>query len=211
MFKKNNDKKDLPMTPFDSNKGQEPKNESEEAKPISEKSEIEDFYKGNRNKKLTCHIMVNNRKEVGRTKSRIYNQEFTWKKRIYPIEQSRIITDVKGDAHLYVDVNDCACLSFDKDHADTCKKCKGKMTIDAKNARDLVKRKTISSIWGVDSSHIMMLLIMGIVLMIMIMIVFYMYLENTKLNTKLQTYLTPPNVPKPTDYLENKEIQVYNV
>lgn len=202
MFKKSQDNKDSPMTVGnDSDSGE-----------IKESSQLEDFYKGNKNKKLVCHIMVNNKKEIGRTKTKVYNQEFTWKKRIYPIEQSRIITDVKGDAHLYVDVNDSACLSFNKDHEDKCKKCGGKMTIDAKNARDLTKRKTINSIWGVDSSHIMMLLIMGIVLMIMIMVVFYMYLENTKLNTKLQTYLTPPNVPRPvepTDY--NKEIAVYNV
>lgn len=128
-----------------------------------------------KSKRLYCHIMQNN-KEIAKLKKRVYDQDFTWKKRIWPIDHTQFIVDVKGESHIYVDVNNMAILSF-KQPPDKCKQCSKKMSIDAKNARDLVKRKTITAIWGVDSMPMLLLIIMAIVMLVMIAVVFYMYSE----------------------------------
>lgn len=140
-------------------------------------------YVGSKNKKLICHFMLNNDKEAFKPKSiSIYSQEVTVKKRTWAIEPSRIITDYKGFSHIYLDVNDSAVLSFNKDHTDKCKKCSGKMTVDAKNARDLVKRKTISALWGIDTMPMMLLIILGIVCLTIAVFAIYLYGDNQTLH-----------------------------
>lgn len=100
-------------------------------------------------------------KEVGKTKCKLYDKEFTWKKRIYPVEQTRIITDLKGNAHLYVHANKMQCLSLQHEAI------KDNKFVDAKNARDLLKRKTIQAVWGVDSMPMIMLMILLLGMVIM--------------------------------------------
>jgi hypothetical protein len=167
----------MPMTPNDSTIGREP--EKHEFDVIGDK----DFYAGNKNKKMIVHFMINPNKEVGKPKKiRVYAQEVTWKKRTWPINRNNIVTDSKGMSHYYVDINKERSYSFKATITDTCKKCGGDLAIDSRNVRDLVKRKTIETFWGVDSTHIMLLLIMGIVLVAMIGVIFYMYTDNSKLN-----------------------------
>lgn len=123
-------------------------------------SEVPQYYSGNKRKKIRVHIMLDN-KEVGKAKCKIYDKEFTWKKRIYPVEQTRIITDLKGNAHLYVHANKMQCLSLQSEPI------KENKFVDARNARDLLKRKTIQAVWGVDSMPMIMLMILMLGMVIM--------------------------------------------
>lgn len=147
---------------------------------------------------LICHVMnelPSGLKEIGFVKAKTQNQEFSWQKRIYPIPKDAldaIWEDKKGISHLHVFVNESDGVYrwltpeklnqyfFDNDNGktvlkplDTCVKCGGRITIDATNVRDLVKRKTVNAIWGIDNSFMLLLLMMGIVLVIMMGALFY--------------------------------------
>lgn len=74
---------------------------------------------------------------------------------------------------------------------DLCTKCGSRITIDAMNVRDLVKRKTVGAIWGIDNSFIMLLLIMGIVLVIMMGALFYIIGQWQATQNQLNLYLKP--------------------
>lgn len=134
--------------------------------------EVPQYYSGNKRKKMRVHVMLNN-KEVGKAKCKIYDKEITWKKRIYPIEQSRIITDLKGNAHLYVDANKMQCLSLEREPIPQDK------LVDAKNARDLLKRKTIQAVWGVDSMPMIMLMILMLGMVIMAGAIMFIMFDPT--------------------------------
>lgn len=163
-----------------------------------EEDGVKEVYVGSKSKRLTCHFVLNNGKEAMKPKRvSIYAQEVTHKKRTWPIEQSRIFTDYRGEAHIYLDVNDSAVLSFNKDHADKCKKCSGKMTIDARNGRDLVKRKTISALWGIDTMPMMLLIVLGIVLLAVVVFTIYLYGDNQTKDALLQHYLKAPSEVNP--------------
>ncbi|HEY8116003.1 MAG TPA: hypothetical protein VIH70_06285, partial [Actinomycetota bacterium] len=83
--------------------------------------EIPNFYVGNKSKKIVCHPMINKNKEAGKPfKIKAYAQDFTWHKRQYTVETSRMITDNKGIGHIYFDANDSAILSMDIDHEKKC-------------------------------------------------------------------------------------------
>lgn len=192
-FKNKQNNGNMPMTPNDSTIGREP--EKHEFDVIGDK----DFYAGSKNKKMIVHFMVNPTKEVAKPKKiRVYAQEVTWKKRIWPIDRNHIITDSKGIPHYYLDINKEKSYLFKATVSDTCRKCGGELSIDARNVRDLVKRKTIETFWGVDSTHIMLLLIMGMVLMVMMIGLFYVILDNQKKEVELQKYrtVTAPPVAK---------------
>lgn len=151
----------------------------------------------NRGKSLLCHIMQDNTKEVGKVKTKVFKQDFTWNKRIWAIDHTAIIYDIKGNAHYYVDVNKSdGTLRFSKSYIDRCKDCSKQIGIDAENARDLVKRKTISAIWGIDNSHIMLLMILAIVVLIMGIAIMLMYAETQKLNAQL---IKQPNIIDPNN------------
>lgn len=166
--------------------------ENDRMEPITKK----EIYKNIKSKKLICHFMVDRTNEVGVKRAKIYDQEIMWHKRMWPIDSTAFITDSKGVAHYFVDVNESTgILRFNKSYIDRCVECGNKIGQDAVNTRDLLKRKTISSIWGIDSSHVMLLLILGIALLIMGVAVMYMYGENQKMSAKLQQYLPPPPAP----------------
>lgn len=74
---------------------------------------------------------------------------------------------------------------------DLCTKCGSRITIDAMNVRDLVKRKTVNAIWGIDNSFMMLLLIMGIVLVILMGAMFYIIGQWQATQQTLNTYLKP--------------------
>lgn len=153
-----------------------------------------DFFTGNNSKKLLVHVMQDNVEVSKPIKTQIWRQQVEWKQRIFPIVPARFIVDSKGQHHQYVNVNDVSVLSFNKDHADKCRKCGGKMFIDARNARDLVKRKTIEAIWGIDSTHIILLIIVGIMALMAMAFAFVMFNENTKLNQKIDSAISTGNL-----------------
>jgi len=149
-------------------------------------------FAGNKSKKMLVHLMVNANKEVGKPfKVKLSAQEIKKGKRIWSVNKKELVTDYKGNNHLYLDANKCTTIGLKKQVTDTCVKCNGELSIDARNVRDLVKRKTIETFWGVDQTHIILLLIMGIAVMGLIGLSFYLYTDNQKLNTKLQVYLPP--------------------
>lgn len=153
---------------------------------------------GNKRTLLLCHIMENDHKEIAVKKSRTYAQEFNWKKRIFPIDYKAIWVDRKGISHLHVQVNEAdGTYKFlyqvkDNIQDDKCSACGGKISIDAKNVRDLVKRKTISAIWGLDQSHILIIMIAMIACVILAGALFFVLGQLEQTQTQLQKYLPQP-------------------
>lgn len=128
--------------------------------PEKERSE---YYTGEKSKNLLVHVIQDGVEVTKPIKRKIYEQKVNWNKREYPIIPEKFIWDNKGVAHQYVSTNDVAVLSFNKDHEDKCKKCGGKMTIDARQARELGRRGIFHAIWALDSTHmvLMILIIVG--------------------------------------------------
>lgn len=161
------------MTSKDSTKGQEPKNLEIEAIP--------DNVFTNKAKSITVHLMQSPTKHHAKPfKIKGSAQEVNWKKRIWPVDRTAIITDHKGIQHLYLDVNNLVTYRFNlglKVLPEQCSKC-GKSAVDARNARDLLKRKTITTFWGVDSMPILLMIIMAIIILGAFAFAFYLYSDN---------------------------------
>lgn len=171
-----------------------------------ESDKVPDYYTGERTKLLLAHITQGGNKEVTKPiKAKVYSQEIKWKNRQWSLigQESRFITDNKGINHVYLDVNDSAVLTLHKDHTDKCKKCGGKMTIDAMSNKQMNRKKIVTAIWGIDNTHIMLLLIMGIVTLILGVLLMYMYGDSQSAHaqiTALQLELHPtinPSTGKP--------------
>lgn len=75
---------------------------------------------------------------------------------------------------------------------DMCAQCGDRITIDARNVRDMLKRKTVDTFWGIDSSHILLLLIMGIIAIAGFGAVFYLLGQVQNLQAQLNKYLPTP-------------------
>lgn len=164
---------------------------------------------GKTSAKLYCHVMHDLVNEIGIAKCKVYSQEFSWRKRMYPIDKDAIAwKDKKGISHLFIDVNESdgtiRFLSPQKLNLlsgevcklcnspvpiDLCGKCGDRISYDARNVRDLLKRKTIDTFWGLDSSHIILLMLMGIVAIAGIGASMYLIGQNTKLQEQLNKYL----------------------
>lgn len=168
-----------------------------------------EFYTGNKSKVLYVHVMQNG-VEVGKPiKKKIYDQKVIWQKRQYPIIPSRFYYDHKGVAHQQVDSNDVSVLTFHKDHTDNCKKCGGRMTIDARQARELGKSGVFHAIWGIDSTHMVLLIIFALGMCASIGGFFYFYnqdalhkvqLENAQKEiTRLNYIINPVPVTDPNE------------
>lgn len=146
---------------------------------------------------MICHVMDNLRNEVGSAKTKVYAQEFQWKKRMWPISKEAVAwKDKKGVSHMFFDVNESdgtirflEPIKFNYRGVDKCRKCGDRISIDARNTYDLLKRGTIKAIWGFDSSHITLLIIMGIMALGMLAGVFYLLGENRNLQGQLAKYL----------------------
>ena len=166
-------------------------------KPTKKEDKVPDYYTGEKSKLLLAHITHNCNNEVTKPiKLKIYSQDVKWKNRQWSLigQEGKFITDNKGINHVYLDVNDSAVLHLKKDHADRCKKCGGKMTIDAMSNKQMNRKKIITAIWGLDNTHIMLLLIMGIVTLILGVVIMYMYGDNQQAHatiTSLQDQLHP--------------------
>lgn len=146
-----------------------------------------EFYTGNTSKELFVHIMQNGVEVAKPIKAKIYEQYVTWNKRQYPIIPSRFYYDYKGVAHQQVDSNDVSVLTYKKDHEDNCRKCGGKMTIDARQARMLGRNGVFHAIWGIDSTHMILLIIFAIGAMGMAGFAFYSYNQDTLHKTQLDS------------------------
>jgi len=144
-----------------------------------------EYFTGNKSKQLLVHVMQNGVEVDKPIKARIYDQNITWNKRQYPIIPDRFYYDYKGVAHQQVASNDVSVLTYHKDHTDVCKKCNGKMTIDAREARELGKRGVFHAIWGIDSTHLILLIIFAIGAVAMAGFAFYSYNQDTLHKTQL--------------------------
>lgn len=92
---------------------------------------------------------------------------------------------------------------------DMCAQCGDRITIDARNARDMLKRKTIDTFWGIDSSHILLLLIMGIVAIAGFGAVFYLLGQVQNLQAQLNKYLPTPEEVKASRGVTNQFIMPF--
>lgn len=150
------------------------------------KVDSNDFFTGEDKKKLLVHVMQGNIEVTKPIKTAIYSQQVEWNRRIFPISHQDFITDHKGEKHLYVEANNLSTKRFGQS-IDKCKDCGKKMSIDARNARDLLKRKTIEAIWGIDSTHIILLMVMGIALLAAIGFAMYVFNSNQALQGKINS------------------------
>jgi len=148
------------------------------------------FYTGNVSKKLFVHVMQNGVEVDKPLKAKIYEQSITWKKRQYPIVPERFYFDHEGNAHQQVDSNDASVLTYHKDHENNCKKCGGKMTIDARQARMLGRNGVFHAIWGIDSTHMILLIIFAIAAIGMAGFAFYSYNQDTLHSAQLASAKT---------------------
>lgn len=175
----------------------------------SENIEPKNFYTGEKKKDLFVHVMQDGIEVDKPIKAKIYDQKVTWNKRQYPVVPQRFYYDHKGNAHQQVASNDVAVLTFHKDHTDKCKKCGGKMTIDARSARELGKQGVFHAIWGIDSTHMILLIIFAIGMMAGVGGFFWAYnqdtLHKTQLEgaraevTRLNNIINPPPVEEPKE------------
>lgn len=133
--------------------------------------------------------------------------------------------DRKGVSHLFMDINQSdgtyrfleprklnlqqpeiiKCTSCDKDielpfprytkPLDMCTQCGGSISYDARNVRDMLKRKTIDTFWGLDTSQILIIIIMGIVAIGCLGGLFYLLGQNQTLSDQLAKFQpkTPTN------------------
>lgn len=155
---------------------------------------------------LVCHLLYNMKDEIGTVKAKKYAQEFSYKKRMWPIDKDAVsYTDRKGNEHYFCDINESDGivrwldpiqfnhLEFVGENKvqflDKCSECGGRITYDARNVRDMLKRKTIDTFWGIDSSHIMLLLVMGIIAIGAFGGLFYLLGQNQNLQQQLNKYL----------------------
>jgi hypothetical protein len=151
--------------------------------PEEERSE---YYTGQKTKNLIVHVMQDGIEVTKPIKKKIYEQKVSWDKRTWPIIPSKFTWDNKGVAHQYVSTNDVAVLSFNKDHEDKCKKCGGKMTIDARQARELGRRGIFHAIWALDSTHMVMMILIIIGAMAGAGFGVYFYGEDMKHKTAME-------------------------
>lgn len=181
-----------------------------------------------KNDNLLIHVVDDFLSEVGKPiKSKTWKQDFSYKKRTFPIEQSACQhTDYQGIKHFYININESdgtyrfmehrklnlleplviECPNCGKQDTlpldiigaprNQCDKCGDKISYDARNVRDLVKRKTIDTFWGIDSSHILLLMVMGIIAIAAFGGVFYLLGQNQNLQQQLNKYLPPPETVK---------------
>lgn len=137
------------------------------------------YYTGSSSTLLMVHVMQNEIEVDKPIKTKIYSQSVEWNKRQYPIVPERFVYDFKGVAHQYVAVNDVAVLTWHKDHEDNCRKCGGKMTVDARESRALGRRGIFHAIWGLDNTHIMLILVFAIIGMSGFGAFFWAYNQDT--------------------------------
>jgi len=142
-----------------------------------------------RPKYIYVHFMINETTEY-RKPIRVSgnSQDITKFKKTWPIGRKFFVKDSKGRHHIYLDINKCTTYSFLKQPSvNHCKKCGGSLTIDARNVRDLVKRKTISTFWGVDSMPIILMIVMGIIILGIFAFAFYLYSDNKAKDATINT------------------------
>lgn len=158
---------------------------------VSKKEIIEDgkgeYYTGNKSKNLLVHIMQKGIEIDKPVKTKIYEQSVTWHRRQWPIVPQRFTYDYSGLAHQYVDVNDVSVLTWQKDHEDNCKKCGGKMFVDARESRTLGRRGVFHAIWGLDNTHMILLIVFAIGAMAGIGAFFWAYNQDTLHKTQLES------------------------
>lgn len=145
------------------------------------------FYTGNSSKLLYVHVMQDGIEVDKPIKTVIYAQSVEWNKRQYPIVPERFIYDNKGIAHQYVSTNDVSVLTWHKDHEDYCKKCGGKMYVDARESRALGRRGIFHAIWGLDNTHVMLLVVLMLGAMAMAGAFFWAYNQDTLHKTQLES------------------------
>lgn len=60
------------------------------------------------------------------------------------------------------------------------------MSVDARESRELGKRGVFHAIWGIDSTHMVLLIIFAIGMMASVAFGFYSYVEDTKHKAQLE-------------------------
>lgn len=123
-----------------------------------------DYYTGEKDKILFVHPMQGNIQIDKPIKTLIHKQSIEWRGRVFPISPSDFIIDDKGIHHQYQNANDTRPMALgnytDKPIELKCRDCGGQLArpMDSRNVRSVIKRGTIQAIWGIDSTHLIILL-----------------------------------------------------
>lgn len=120
-----------------------------------------EYYTGEKHKTLLVHIIQDGVEVSKPVKTQIWKQDVEWRRRKYPISPSDFIFDHKGIAHQYVNANNTSALRFQLPKDLRCKNCGGELRhpTDSRNIREMTKRGVIQAIWGIDSTHLLLLMI----------------------------------------------------
>ena len=207
-------------------------NTNQQTLQIDFEKELKNIHKNtSKSKTLIIHVRSSLHNQVGQVKTKIYKQDFTWKQRLFPIMQDAIWYDLKGVGHALCDANMSdgtirfytpaqmnlidTSVRCDKCNRlapiDKCAKCGDTISYDASAVFNMHRRKTLTTFWGLDQSHIVLLLILGIIAIGGFAGIMYEIGQNgdkdkqiarqitinTDLQNKLNEYLPPiqPDIP----------------
>ena len=153
-------------------------------------------YTGEKGKQLLVHILQDGVEVSKPIKTQIWKQQIEWRRRAYPISPDDFIYDFQGTAHQFVNANNTSTLRFSLPKDLRCKKCGGELRhpTDSRNIREMTKRGVIQAIWGIDSTHLILLMICMIGTLAAIGFAVYESDQKDQLQSKIDSAIASGNL-----------------
>lgn len=155
-----------------------------------------EYYTGNKTSRLLVHIIQDGVEVSKPVRTQIWKQEIEWRRRKYPISPDDFFWDYHGIAHQYVNANNTSALRFQLPKDLRCKQCGGNLRhpTDSRNIREMTKRGVIQAIWGIDSTHLILLFVAMFGVMGAIAFAVYEADQKDQLQAKIDSALASGNV-----------------
>lgn len=153
-------------------------------------------YTGEKGKRLLVHFLQNEVEVTKPVKTQIWKQDIEWRRRKYPISPPDFIYDFQGVAHQYVNANNTSSLRFSLPKDLRCKKCGGDLRhpTDSRNIREMTKRGVIQAIWGIDSTHLVLMLVCMLGVVAAIGFAIYESNQKDQLQAKIDSAIATGNL-----------------
>lgn len=153
-------------------------------------------YTGEKGKSLLVHILQDGVEVTKPVKTQIWKQDIEWRRRKYPISPEDFIYDFQGTAHQFVNANNTSSMRFSLPKDLRCKKCGGELRhpTDSRNIREMTKRGVIQAIWGIDSTHLILLMICMIGTVAAIGFAVYESDQKDQLQSKIDSAIASGNL-----------------
>ena len=154
------------------------------------------LYTGEKGKRLLVHVLQDGVEVSKPVKTQIWKQDIEWRRRKYPISPSDFIYDFQGVAHQYVNANNTSSLRFQLPKDLKCRQCGGELRhpTDSRNIREMTKRGVIQAIWGIDSTHLILLLVCMMGTVAAIGFAIYENDQKDQLQSKIDSALASGNL-----------------